>query len=388
MISIRTQAPFLVESSQDNVLNIPQFQYKESTPDRTLRVLNVHYAPPEETGKLHVQISLRYPYLLKVSHGSGQDLSIIVGKLNKAYRHYCKNDAFALLPDDSIQVLVDQGEIFTNFPCLLRKKYESADDISQTALPFQTFLCYNATPAGEIEEPSDLRESQYYTEPVLGEYVTEPVTLDLSTVPNSIIFGFMPSAATEEKFVFPLTFFSTLFPTTPQTLQLSQEISRKLNSSRHAERYGWNFDVFVQETSEEFMCGRNTTDKVEFKSWFHIYEAEPKVSPIYTAAEWPDYLKTYLDIQMIIPPVKSFLVPYQNPLSLHIGDGIENSALLRQNYEKVIALMEINSGAVNIIFTPQYPLNSPYALNRIPLELKDSLGRKIPGDLKVHIALT
>ena len=91
---------------------------------------------------------------------------------------------------------------------------------------------------------------------------------------------------------------------------------------------------------------------------------------------------------MIIPPVKSFLVPYQNPLSLHIADGIENSALLRQNYEKIIALLEINSGAVKIIFSPRYPLNSPYALNRIPLELKDSLGRKIPGDLKVHIALT
>ena len=387
MLSIQTKAPFLVQS-QDNVLDIPQFQYKESTPDRTLQVLNVQYSPPEETGKLHVQISLRYPYLLRVSHGSSQDLSIIVSKLNKAYHHYSKSDVFVLLPDKSIQVQVDKGQMFTNLPCLLRKKYESLDDISQAALPLKAFLCYNATAAGEIEEPSDLRETQYYTEPVLGEYSTEPVSLDLSTVPNSIIFGFVPSSATEEKFVFPLTFYSTLFPTTQQNLQLTQEISRKLNHSQHAERYGWNFDVFLQENSEEFMCGRNTTDKVEFKSWFHIYEAEQKVSPIFTAAEWPDYLKTYLDIQMIIPPVKSFLVPYQNPLSLHIADGIENSALLRQNYEKIIALLEINSSAVNIIFSPRYPLNSPYALNRIPLELKDCLGRKIPGALKVHIALT
>ena len=387
MLSIQTKAPFLVQS-QDNVLDIPQFQYKESTPDRTLQVLNVQYSPPEETGKLHVQISLRYPYLLRVSHGSSQDLSTIVSKLNKAYHHYSKSDVFVLLPDKSIQVQVDKGQMFTNLPCLLRKKYESLDDISQAALPLKAFLCYNATPAGEIEEPSDLRETQYYTEPVLGEYSTEPVSLDLSTVPNSIIFGFVPSSATEEKFVFPLTFYSTLFPTTQQNLQLTQEISRKLNHSQHAERYGWNFDVFLQENSEEFMCGRNTTDKVEFKSWFHIYEAEQKVSPIFTAAEWPDYLKTYLDIQMIIPPVKSFLVPYQNPLSLHIADGIENSALLRQNYEKIIALLEINSGAVKIIFSPRYPLNSPYALNRIPLELKDCLGRKIPGALKVHIALT
>ena len=388
MLSVRTNAPFLVQSSEDNVINIPQFQYKDATPDRTLQVMNVQYSPPAETGKLFVQISLRYPFLLKVSHTSSQDISKIISLLNKAYNHYSKNDVFELHIDNSIQVNVNQGEIFTNLPCLLRKKYDSVNDIAQEALPLKPFLCYNATPAGEMAEPANLRETQYYTEPVLGEYITHPVSLDLSTVPSSIIFGFVPSAATEEKFEFPLSYFSNLFPSTQQNHQLSKEISNKLNNSDHAERYGWLFDVYVHETSEEFMCGSNTTDKVEFKSWFQIYENDPMVSPIYTAAEWPDYLGTYLDIQMIIPPIKSFLVTYKNPLSLHLGDGIENSALLRQHYEKIICLCEINSGAVNIIFSPRYSLNSTYALNRIPLELKDCLGRKLPGKLKVHIALT
>ena len=52
------------------------------------------------------------------------------------------------------------------------------------------------------------------------------------------------------------------------------------------------------------MCSQNTTDKVIFKSHFHIYAFED--SPTLPSEEWPVYVQTYFDPKMVIPPIVTF----------------------------------------------------------------------------------
>lgn len=385
MISVQNENNFLIQSSPGNVISLPQLRYKGSHPNHTIQVLNIQWAPPLESGELNVIIKVKNPFLLKISNNNNNSEEIVT-KLNKAYSRYAKTDnLFELLDNNTIYIRIDQGDIYTNTPILLRKKYEQVDDMAQTELPEDPFLVYNAKPTGNIEEPETLRNDLFFTEPVISNYRTQPIPDNIAW-PKSIMFGFKAGPATEESFVFPLKYFSSLFPLKVQNYQLAQEISAELNKSNHAQRYGWNFDISLNEPIPEFMCERNTYKKILFKSWFRINEAE--TSPILKAEEYPSFLRTYMNTQMIIPPVNSFLVPYKNPFTLHLQDGIENSAWLNQHYEKVIALFEIHSGAITILFSPRYPVISSYAINRIPIEIKDASGRKLPGEIKLHLTLT
>ena len=71
-----------------------------------------------------------------------------------------------------------------------------------------------------------------------------------------------------------------------------------------------------------------------------------------------------------------------------MGGGMGNTALLHDFPERVIALFDINNGFSSLLFAPKNELSSRYALNDIPLEMKDSQGTKIPGLLNVHVAIT
>jgi len=71
-----------------------------------------------------------------------------------------------------------------------------------------------------------------------------------------------------------------------------------------------------------------------------------------------------------------------------MSSGIGNTALLQDFPERVIALFDVNNGFSSLLFAPKNVLNSRYALNDIPLTMKDSQGTKIPGLLNVHVAIT
>ncbi len=384
MISGRSATQFLIQSAPGNVISLPQLQYKGPNQAHTIQVLNIHWGSRAETGQLQISIKLRNPFMLKISNNN-LSMEDIVEKLNKAFNRYAKTNLFEVLPDKTIKVNVTEGQIFTNLPVLLRKKYDTVDDILKTELPAETFTCYNAKLGTSLEEPTKLRETLFCTEQTSGEYITQLIPDNLDA-PASVLFGFQAAENTEEIFIFPLEYFTSLLSTKNQSQQLAHHISTVLNLSDHAIHYGFNFDIILNDSTLEFMCSQNTTDKVIFKSHFHIYDFED--SPTLPSEEWPVYLQTYFDPQMVIPPIVTFLPRFENPLTLHIAEGIDNSAFINQQYEKVLALLELHAGSLTILFAPTHPLISPYAMHRIPLELRDAKSRKIVGDLNVHVALT
>lgn len=379
---------FLLQSGPGNTLSLPELHYTDSNEfvAHTLTVLNIEYQPPNTTGYLNVKLNLKESFMLRVANTKDSEVEL-VEKFNKAYVKFGGPQAvlMTLKEDDTIEINVGDGIIYTNSEVFLRREYTDLDSIQSTNLPDNTFVCYNAVPSDKsTTEWADFREHKYYTEEVRGMYTTAELPT-IRLLPGTVYFGFQPTAAQAESFQFPLVMYSPILPTLLLSQQLARDITHQFRKSRLVKNYGFNLTVALNKETREFVVDETTFNKITVLSWIQINDQEPPVAR--TTDQWQEVMGN-LSPYMIIPPIHKFLPTYVSPFTLQLNNGIGHTALLNDFRERVIALFEINNGGVALLFAPKNILNSRYALNNIPLEIKDSEGTKIPGSIRVHVAIT
>ena len=389
MENVQIGARVLLVSGSGNTLSLPELRYtnpQEIVP-RTLQVVNIEYTPPSRTGHLNVKLNLKDAFMLKVGHATSDSESDVLGKLNKAYAKFAgtQETLMQLLPDGTIHIAVGDGIIYTNTELFMRKGYESLMDIQETTLPDVTFRCFNAA-IGEknTQEWPDLRNSKFYTEEVRGSFKT-PKMPTIKLLPSQVYFGFQPLPGQAETFQFPLLNFSPLLPSLLISQTLARDMTQQFQKSRLAKNFNFDMTVTLCEATRAFTVMENTFKKILVKSWIQIQAQDPPIAR--TPQQWQEKLGV-LSPTMIVPPIHRFLPVYVSPFTLHMGGGMGNTALLHDFPERVIALFDVNNGFSSLLFAPKNELNSRYALNDIPLEMKDSQGTKIPGLLNVHVAIT
>lgn len=389
MENVQNGTRVLLVSGPGNTLSLPELHYtnpQESVP-HTLQVLNIEYTPPSMTGYLNVKLNLKEAFMLRVSHATSDSESDVISKLNKAYAKFAgtQETLMQLTSEDTINITVGDGILFTNSELFLRKGYESLMAIQEVTLPDVPFTCFHAGVGDKaVSEWADLRTGKFYSEEVRGNYTT-PKLPTIKLLPNQVYFGFQPLPGQAETFQFPLQNYSPLLPSLLTSQTLARNMTQQFQKSRLAKHYNFNMTVSLCPETRAFTVMENTFKKILVKSWIQIHAQAPPIAR--TPQQWHEKLGI-LPPTMIVPPVHRFLPVYVSPFTLHMSSGIGNTALLQDFTERVIALFDIHNGLSSLLFAPKNVLNSRYALNDIPLEMKDSQGTKIPGRLNVHVAIT
>ena len=371
---------FLIQSSPGNVISLPQLQHTSSFQVVHLEWVGNPWADTEVT----FGIKLSHPFLLhvKTADVSGP-LDAIIVKLNKAYKRLSNGtDLFELNEDSSIQVNVGFGEIYTNCNFLLPLKSEDP----KSNLPPETFDCYNAKPGSETKEPANLRTpgKEYFTHTAHGVYTTTPVDSS-DKIPDTIIWGFNPTF--EESYTIPLccSKFPENCPPTEVVEKLSSQLENNLNQGINAQLLGVHFKLKVDPLSMEILLETDSLwDKFQFSSTFtsntHLDPTPPRSSQ-----EWASLFGG--QEKAIIPSLTNFIPQYQSPFTLRLDHGISNSAVLHNNFEKVVCLFQFNTEKrIQILSSSSHILeNNPGILS---LKVYDALGNYVPSNLLVYIALT
>ena len=390
--SIPVGTNFLVQSStQANVLTLPRLYYQQvnAQPLHTIQVQSLTWVPPIQAGELHLTIALRDPYMIHVSY-AGETLTELTAKINKAYKKFSLGEDLVKYNEQEkvFKVAVLNGELYTNTPLFLRKSYEKENNpLPETQLPETPFLTYNAVTSDlNTNERPTMRKEIFYTEPVAGEFITQQHP-DNVTLPRNIMLGFV--SRDSESFVIPIPGFNSTKP--PNTFEL-QTIARSLKMglklTRHFQLYQFQALVGVNPETNDFVISNKTYEKVRFISTYTMNNLNPFNHSPHSPAEWQQLLGPRSD-HMFVPALHMFFENFYPPYTLHFENGISETGFLNNCLEKVVALMNINSkGIAELLFAPRYSLHSTTGHQRIGLQIRDSFGTILPGNITLYVALS